>query len=78
MASGIITLLAALVAVVKGLYDKYWSPAARLAARQLADAERQGREAVEKERLQATYDRINAEKDKSGQDLVNDLNRPRT
>ena len=45
--------------------------------REVADAQQLGEAKVESERLKATYDRIQAEPPKEGQDLVDALNKPR-
>jgi hypothetical protein len=56
---------------------KFFSAESWKRRKQVAEAEREGREGVERERLEATYRRIDAEPPKSGQDLLDDLNRPR-
>jgi hypothetical protein len=53
-------VLAAIVAVAKWLAS-YFSAEARLRRREVDEARAQGREAVEAERLESTYRRIQAE-----------------
>lgn len=71
------TWLSALLGLLYGIWQKFFSDPAELKRKQLAEAARLAEERVEAERLKAAYERIQREPDKHGKDLVDDLNKPR-
>ncbi|OFV86873.1 MAG: hypothetical protein A3J75_00145 [Acidobacteria bacterium RBG_16_68_9] len=72
--SAILTLGGGLVAILKWLAE-YFSAGSQLKRREVAEARRHGQEAVEAERLRATYARIDREPAKTGDALVEEINR---
>lgn len=70
-----LSAFSALVGLVSKLYTLFWSPSARLQRIQLSLATRIQAMKDEKARLKATEDRIDKEPQKTGQDLIDDLNK---
>ncbi len=71
--SVIITILSGLAAGVKWL-SNYFGDASILRRLQLKIERMRGRAEVEKERLLRSYERIDAEPDKTGKDLLDSVN----
>lgn len=69
-----LSILAGLAAAVRWLAS-YFSAEARLKRKELAEERRKGKEAVEAERLDATYQRIEGEPPRSAEETVEELNR---
>lgn len=72
--SVIITILSGLAAGVKWL-SNYFGDSAVLRRLLLSIERQKGRAEVEKERLLRAYDRIDHDPDKTGQELLDDVNR---
>ena len=72
---GYLSLLSGVLGVLVKLYDAFWSDSAVLARLKLKLSEVQGRQNVEAARLKSEYDRIHAQPDKTGQALLDSLNR---
>lgn len=72
--SVIITILSGLAAGVKWL-SNYFGDSAVLRRLLLSIERQKGRAEVERERLLRAYERIDAGPDKTGQDLLDDVNR---
>lgn len=67
-----VALIMALVSALRWLLS-WFSAEARLARLEVTLAERKGREAVEAERLRATYDRIEREKPRTPEETLREL-----
>ncbi len=65
----------ALLSLVRAVYEQFFSASARLRKWELWAAEGKARAASERDRQKATEDRIDKEPLKSGQELIDDLNR---
>lgn len=72
-----LALLAAsgLIGLIQFLYNTFWSPTVKLQKIQAWIAGRQAALKAEEDRLKATEDRIDKETPKTGQDLIDDLNK---
>ena len=70
-----LTLVTSVVGLGVLLYRQFWSDSAMLKRLELKYAALQARQEVEAERLKATYQRIAAEPPKTGQALVDALNK---
>jgi hypothetical protein len=76
--TSVLSILGGAIALARAIWNRFYSDTAWRRQREIADAERVGREAVERERLESTYGRIDREPDQTGQDLADDLNRKRS
>lgn len=70
----VVAWLSGLTGLLQKLYDEWLGIPARYWRQRLAEEKRKGEEAVEQERLEATYARIAKEERKRGQALVEYLN----
>lgn len=71
----VLSVSIAVLGVLVSIYRAYFSAPAMLAKLQLKLESLKARQQVEAERLRATYARINAEPDRRGTDLANQLNK---
>lgn len=69
------TLLGLLLSGARIVYEIFFSPSAKLARWEKWAAEGKAAARAEKDRLRATEDRIDKEPPKSGQDLIDELNK---